>query len=90
MYLAVSTTVLGVLLVSFYSIVDGVMKRQMYENMWVAYMFLPYNVLISFASYLALYDLITKAEWHKTGHENFEEDIAEIAVVAAVSQESAG
>lgn len=88
MYLAVVTTILGVLIISFYSIVDGVMKREMYENMWVAYMFLPYNVLISFASYLALYDLIRKAEWHKTEHENLEEDPAEIVVQPAVSAEA--
>lgn len=89
LYLAVTTTIVGVFLVTFYSMIIGVLRREMYSNIFLPYFALIYNLFISFAAYRAVWDLLMKAEWHKTSHV-VEEELIPITAFNSASRDAAG
>ncbi len=73
LFLAIATNIIGTFGISLYSMVIGMMRGRMYSNTLLM-LFAPIYTMVpmSIATYGALYDLIRKAGWHHTAHEDEE------------------
>jgi glycosyltransferase XagB len=88
LYMGVFTTIIGTFGVSFYALLIGVMKREMYSNCLLAFAAPLHAIMLSAATYQACFDLFRKAGWHHTLHEDEDVGLHEEAISAVVSIDS--